>query len=337
MDIHVAAPDDYPACDAFLDRRDVPPLHRSAWLTALADAYGVRTAMYIARDAAGAIRGVCSTYMVDEPRGSGRCYSLRHGFVADDDAAAAALADAVVTAARDAGAPSVLLSSGTHRVPLSYAAIPKQTLQLAVPSGADAAWASLRNKTRNMVRKSERSGVRVLERRERLRAFYDGYAARMVRKGVPIHRYEFFTALVAAFDDRAEVLVAQRGVAVLGGMLLLTGTRSAAYPFQATRPGTEAYAPTALLTWEAVRRCAARGISTLDMGESMVGSSTERAKVFFGGTQTPVWYYAAGSAAPPAPRASALAMRAASLGMRYAPAWVGQYCGVWMKRRGRLI
>lgn len=336
MDVRIASANEYPVCDAWLEHRGTLPLHRSAWLTALAQAYGVPTMMVVARSADGGICGVLSLYRIRSAHG-GRWYSLRDGCVATGRAVAAALVAAAVHEARDAGVMTMLVGGDMMQCALPYSTIAKQTMQLTVPQGADAAWESLRKKTRNMVRKSERAGVRIEAGQAHLRACYAAYAARMLHKRIPMHRYVFFEALTAAFGSSADILVARRGTEVLGGMVLLTSPRVAAYPFQAVHPGMESFAPTALLTWEAMRRCAVRGIPLLDMGESAIGSSTQRAKAFFGGMPTTVWYAGVNDAIGKPKLTMAFAMRAASMGMRYAPYRIGQRCGIWLKQRGRLV
>lgn len=329
--------------DALLDQfPSIPPLQRFAWGDVLRKSYGVSTVFLLAERADGTVRGVCPWYVTTDASGVRRAYALRYGLVAGDDATAQALLDAVSRTAAELGCASALISTG-DRVAASGSGLVRRSVRLMVPSGEDTAWTSLRNKTRNMVRKAQRAGVRVRDGcAADLPAFTRVYAARMCRRGVPAHAERFFLEVLAAFPGKAELLIAEREGVLLGGMLLLTGAGCATYPFQATIPGSEVYAPTPLLTWEAVRRCAVRGISMLDMGESRAGGAVEEAKVHFGGVPGDVHYVEVLTDAPP--RASlmqryqaAIAVRAASLGMRHASMGIAAYCGVWMKRHGRIV
>ena len=232
----------------------------------------------------------------------------------------------------------MLVTSGYDSIAAYADCTTRQTLRIAVPRSGEAAWESLRNKTRNMVRKAERNGVRVVSGIEFLDGLYRCYSARMLAKGVPVHAREFFRAFLTRCGDAAEVLVARIGTRVVGGMLLLTSPSSAAYPFQATLPEGERSAATALLTWDAVRRCAERGIPFLDMGESTPGSGTFHAKSNFGGVPVPVWYVRMGIDRAAARRSASgvFAVRVARWGMLHAPYGIGVRCGVWARRHGRL-
>lgn len=324
------------AWDVFCARTETPPLNRSAWLTALEVTYGVSTACFLVEED-GEIVGGCPIYIVRDAQGRRRLYSLRFGLTTPRVDVRGALRNAIRTYAATHDLAEVTVTSGFD--PLDGdAAFVKQAVALDVPAGADVAWASLRNKTRNMVRKAERAGLRIAEGTQHLDAFYGLYAARMLRKGVSIHPRAFFTALLDAFRCDAALLIAMDAGTAVGGMILCVGPRAAAYPFQVSRPGTEHLAPTPFLTWEAMRRCAERGIPLLDMGESRAGGAVEAAKRNLGGTSRAVHYaaYAVRSGVDARVQA-AFTMRAATFGMRYAPFGIAARCGVWMRRHGRII
>lgn len=337
MSIRRAVTGDHDAWDAFLNERtDTPPLNRSAWLAALETSYGVPTACFLAEEN-GAIVGGCPIYIMRDARGRRQLYSLRFGLTAPRADVRDALLEAVCVYAAAEGIAEVTVTSGSDPID-GDAAFVKRTVALEVTSDADAAWASLRNKTRNMVRKAERAGLRIAEGAQHLDAFYDVYAERMIRKGVAIHSRAFFAALLEKFRGDAALIVVEHAGAVVAGMIICFGPRAAAYPFQVSRPGTEHLAPTPFLTWEAMRRCAVRGVPVLDMGESRAGGAVEAAKLHFGGEAHDVNYITF----VVAPMAgvhvhSKFALRAATLGMRYAPLGIATRCGIWMKRHGRII
>lgn len=337
MDIRLAPREEWHQWDALL--ATVPsasPLAHSGWLCALERAYGVQTAILLA-SADGAICGGCACYVVRDASGAIALYSLRQGFIAPDAAIAADVVGAVTSYARRCAATRVVLSAGAPLVSVGDACTTRTTIVLPVASSDAAQWDDLRNKTRNMVRKAQRAGCTV--RRgggEDWDAFYAIYVRRMLARGVPIHRKQFFAAVRTLVPD-TELLVVEREGRMIGGLLLAIGAHGAAYPYQASDAGADQYAPTPLLVWEALRRCVAQGVPLLDMGESSPGGSVYAAKVHFGGVPRPVQYLQLLGASPRSTLRATMLMRAATLGVRYAPPSIATQCGVWLKQRGRML
>ena len=313
---------------------------RSAWADALASAYGVTTPRFIAEDSAGRFSGCCATYVAG---GGSDLYSFRYGLVAEGDSVAEALLGAIRAYAVRAGITRVTVTSGIQPFAVSAPMQQKETLVLPLAANERDAWDALRNKTRNMVRRAQRGGVtvRVGGGAADVDAFYRIYVARMLARGVPIVMRAFFEEFARALAGEAELLLAEHRSVIVAGMFLCVGPRYAVYPFQVTAPGAERLAATQLLTWEAMRRCIAHGITTLDMGESSVGSPVHAAKRNFGGEPRTLAYYAFDGApdhrSPIAEIVSAATNRAARIGMRVLPVGIGMRCGVAVKRRTRMV
>ena len=144
-------------------------------------------------------------------------------------------------------------------------------------------WSGLRDKTRNMIRRADRSEVAVVSGPEHVPALYRHYRDNMARLGVTMHAQAFFTETVQRLGSRAEVLVAMHDGKPIGSMLLLLGQDFACFPVQNVIFAARSLAPVQKLNWEAMRLCAGRGIRRLDMGESREGSPVYRSKVNFGG------------------------------------------------------
>lgn len=337
--VRLASPDDAAAWDAFADAHaPVPALVSSGWCDVLAAVYGVPVLRFLAVDHAGAIVGCCPAYVA----GDGVLYSFRYGLVAADDAVATALLAAVRLEVDARRASAALVTSGPVRFAVAGATREKETVVMPVASSEGEMWSALRNKTRNMIRRAERSGCTVRTgHRGDLDAFYRCYARRMLAKGVPIHSREFFAAVLTARPHDVELLVAERDGAIIAGMLFCVGLRRAVYPFAAVLPGSGMYAPMQLLIWEALRRCVVRRIPLLDMGESSVGGSVHASKMHFGGVTEPITYYAI-TCLVDSPRSVARRVRvavlgAARIGMRVLPFPLGARLGVAVKRGARIV
>jgi len=338
-DVRLAAPEDAAAWDVFADvHASVPALVSFGWCDAIASVYGIPVLRFLATDRAGAIVGCCPAYVARD----GVLYSFRYGLVAMDDAVAAALLAAVRSEADARRIPAALVTSGPVHFAVAGATREKETVVMPIAASGGEMWSALRNKTRNMIRRAERSGCTVRAGRAGdLDAFYRCYARRMLAKGVPIHSREFFAMVLAARPHDTELHIVERDGAIIAGMFLCVGPRRAVYPFAAALPGSDAYAPMQLLMWEALRRCVARRIPLLDMGESSVSGSVHASKVHFGGVAEPMTYYAMACSVTPersiAQRAHAAAMSAACIGMRILPAPFSTRLGVAVKKCGRLV
>jgi len=174
----------------------------------------------------------------------------------------------------------------------------KRTVQLEIKPDVESMWQALRGKSRNMIRRAERAGVSVISGDNQVETLYCHYRENMTRLGVTIHSERFFRSVVRAFGPDCEILVAVRDGSPIGSMLLLFAKEAACFPIQNANADARTYAPIQLLNWEAMQRCAARGISQLDMGESREDSPVYKSKVNFGGTPRDLSYYDVSITAP---------------------------------------
>jgi serine/alanine adding enzyme len=167
----------------------------------------------------------------------------------------------------------------------------QKTVVLRLSVDEERTWRSMRDKSRNMVRKAQRAGLSVTAEPDALSEFHALYADALLRRGVPAHRLSFLRAAVAGLGEKAELLTAQQSGRMVAGMLLVYGQDSAAYPIQAVTDDFRNSGAVQLLNWEAMRRCIRRGLAVLDMGESREGGSVYASKVNFGGQPSEVFYY----------------------------------------------
>ena len=229
----------------------------------------------------------------------------------------------------------------------------KTAVILPLEKSADETWLQLRAKTRNMVRKAANTGLTAERGFHNLRQFYDIYETRMLSMGVPIYGYSLFNAICETFGDDSELIVARLNGKMVGGLLLIFGKATAAYPFQATIASYMVTAATQFLIWEAVVSGVNRGMNRIDMGESRDGSPVYKSKVNFGGRPEPVYYLAlsssdenrqgnepgeekSGPSSKVTPQPGLLAQAPEYL-MNSSPLWARKPIGLWLKRQGRLL
>jgi CelD/BcsL family acetyltransferase involved in cellulose biosynthesis len=328
---------DAEAWNAFLDSRPgSSPLARYEWRAVLTRSYGVAT-LFLLAEREGRVTGVLPVY--ETPRGRPRrLHSLRFGLAVEESQSAVALIERLNEERKARGGGRASITSGRTLWPLPWPARPQKTVVLETGTDEAALWRGLRDKTRNMIRKAERAGLSISIEAEALGEFHALYSEALLRRGVPVHRRRFFESAMRGFEGRMELLTARRGGRLAAGMLLIFGRDMAAYPFQAVAEDARKFGAVQLLNWEAMRRCAQRGVGLLDMGESREGGPVYASKVNFGGRPQDVYYY--DWPAPSRQAASAkpsLGAKLDQLAMQKAPLWLRRFYGERKLKLGRLL
>ncbi|MBI4135756.1 GNAT family N-acetyltransferase [Candidatus Uhrbacteria bacterium] len=332
MTIRLATDADRNAWNRYVDTHgEVPPCPRYEWRDILERAYRVTTYLFLAEDEQGAVKGICPTYVTKPWGGKPILYSLRFGLLADDAHTYATMLAHLEAFCREQGIVSYLITSGYAKCGSGTQPLIKRTLVMNTAGSGEALWNSLRNKTRNMIRKAQHAGLTVEHGFENIGIFYRIYKERMLGKHIPIHGLDFFEHLAKELKGSAELLVAKQGNVPLAGMVLLWGSHTALYPYQASSPQGERVAANQFLIWEAMRFCQAHGITSMDMGESKEGSPVYQSKLNFGGTPREIYYYSGGAGS-----SSGLSSLPQWL-LVHAPFWIGEKMGPWIKRQGRII
>lgn len=293
MNIKLATDQDRQVWDDYVEKSSaVSPLNFYVWRNILSKSYQAETFFFIAQDQNHKIVGVCPSYVIKGMDGRRRMYGLRFGFIADNSEASNLLLFYIKDFCAQRGIIPQALTSGYSRVspPENFREVVKKTLVLRLGADEKIMWEGLRNKTRNMIRRAERSKLTIARGFQHLDDFYRIYASRMMDKGVHAQAYCFFSNIAEYLKDSTELLVAKQNNKVIAGMLLMFGKQNALYPYQACASGAEQYAPNQLLIWEAMRLCSKRGIEQLDMGESTEGGSVYQSKINFGGDARDIYY-----------------------------------------------
>ena len=334
--------------DVYLDSApSTAPLNRYAWKEILERSYEVTTQFLIASNDEGAICGVLPTYATGDFVGTTRVYSLRFGLVADDDGVAKVLLSHLNDLWAESGAASALVTSGYTRRDTPLQEISKTTMMMDIAESEEAEWNSLKDKTRNMIRKGCARNMVAERGFHNLQDFYDIYCAVMLQKGIPIQSLQFFRTVVETLRAQSELIVAKRDDRVIGGLLVLFGKEVAIYPWQCSLPESQQYATNQFLLWETIKSCLQRGIPKLDMGECVEGGSVYFFKKNFGGRPQQVYYYAdeplrrSGNGRRSKPtRARALGYLNSQIGLtltQRSPLWLRRQAGPWVRARGRIL
>lgn len=301
------------------------PEHDPRWLDILREGLKHRPVVLISRsgDASSPINGYLPLALVST-RLFGRFlvslpYLNRAGVIADDAVAAAALVEEAV---RQADRLDVQYLELRHGSPLEHASLPasrdeKVRMVMELPQNEEALWKGMDAKVRNLVRKGDKSelklrwgGLDVLD------AFYDVFAVNMRDLGTPVYSKGLFANILHHISDLAELAVVDYqnqpiACALLVHDLRIDRTGHTAEPGagdgvvigSGRAPSTQVPSASALREFNATSanmwmyhklllRAMERGSREFDFGRSSVDSGTYRFKKQWGATPRPtVWQY----------------------------------------------
>jgi len=343
MKIRLAKDADSKSWDRCLDKfPSQPPLNRYGWKAILEDSYRVKAPFFIASDQKGEACGILPTYITKDLKGKRRLYSLRFGLIADNRAILNELVSKVKNYCEENKIASNLVTSGYQRIDSGFRSIAKKTLIMELSKDEESTWRSLRDKTRNMIRKAIKSNLIAERGFHHLKEFYDIYTINMLEKGIPIHSYRFFVNISKRLKENAELIIARKNHKIVAGTLVFFSKDIAIYPFQASLPDALKFAPNDFLIWESIKSCLQRRVFRLDMGESKEGGSVYRFKANFGGRPQDVYYYTTDAEAQPSypGRSSIISKPTFSFNRGISSPlllYLRKKILLWMKVKGRII
>jgi serine/alanine adding enzyme len=271
-------------------RPDRPPLGGPEWTEPIRKGYGRKLECLIARDAHGRLAGVLVFHETVNRHGR-QIFSAPWGLQAADQAAAEALAEEIRIIAVERKCTTASISSGAERYNLPYRHRVRHTFILNIAADEKTMWSGLRGRTRNAIRKAEKSSLELVRGWTAMRDFFETYSSRMMDKLVPFHNLNYFQAITQAVGDDGEIFAAYREDRVEGAMLMLYGRDNASYCWGAVNPGSQSVRAGQFLLWEMTKACIVRGIRRLDLGESSEGSGTWAFKSEFGARPIDIHYY----------------------------------------------
>jgi len=274
-----------PVWDAYVDAHpQANCYHLRAWKTAAEEAYGFETPFLLARDrAAGRVCGALPLFDAGAYLTTG-LFGAYGPVLADDPGTADALVAAAIERTRARKARFLVVKAlgvqppAAGFEPLDHWVIAK----LALESDPQIIWKRFRDKTRNAIRKGQRSGLEVRIGADCLDGFYDVLAENMHRKGAPIYGRSLFEKLLRGLGDRGEIVTLEHGGRTVSGALVIRFGDVVTVPFASSRPGSFHLNPNNLLYWEIISRSCRAGARTLDFGRSLRDSTALSFKLGWG-------------------------------------------------------
>ena len=235
--------------DFLFDQEGVPPYSDFRWKEVLETVYGVKPRFLIASGPSGSVEGILPVYINKSLRGRRRLYSLNRGLVASSVEAESALVDWIRQHWQELELSEAVISSRRKPQPEYGSCNSKSAIVLPLDTNPEETWKRLRAKTRNMIRRAEKTGLIAESGFANLRDFYKIYSDRMLSLGVPIYGFDLFQNIAKSFPDDSELIVARLGDEIISGIFLIYGKQTAAYPFQATKSRHLGTAATQFLIW----------------------------------------------------------------------------------------
>jgi FemAB-related protein (PEP-CTERM system-associated) len=259
--------------------------HDRAWSRIVEATYGFRSRFLLARESAGGpVRGALPLFEKHgllRPHLSNGVFGAYASILAEDASGHARLLEAALELKRRLKLQYFLLKTlGPENAAIedwAHTTIRYDgwvIARLALQKDPDKMWRSLRDKTRNCVRKARRHGLEVRWAPEGVDAFYDVLSENMHSKGAPIYGREFLRTVAKEFGPRARVLTLWKGREIVSGALMLESRGVLYVPFASSRPASLHMSPNNLLYWEIIRRACEDGLHTLDFGRSIKGSGS---------------------------------------------------------------
>lgn len=145
------------------------------------------------------------------------------------------------------------------------------TFLVRLDRGTDGLWKDIGDKTRNRVRKAEKSDIQIVHAANKsdLRAFYLVYRKTMKRLGSPPQPYRYFERMWDLFypDNMIMPLASRHGEYVAGGLIFLKSNQMH-FGYSCSLSEYLPLAPNDLVWWHVIKWGSEHGFSCLDLGRT---------------------------------------------------------------------
>lgn len=273
---------------------DATVYHLSAWKHIAREAYGIADRSLAALEQ-GRIVGLLPLHEARDLRGgrylTSGIFGAYNGILADREEARSRLLERAISLCADNRYDRLVIKDTRQQGDPRFAvSLEYVTHELPLSPDPERIWTAFRDKTRNQVRKAEKSGLSVECNNAGLPEFSRVYARNMRDMGTPFLGSVFLEKVLQHFAGRAELfLVRLKARAIAGGILLRFRDR-AYLPFASSLKRFNSHCPNNLLYWEAIRRACLHGAQRFDFGRSTVDSGPYHFKKQWGAGPVQLYY-----------------------------------------------
>jgi len=168
------------------------------------------------------------------------------------------------------------------------------TFVLQLDKGIQGLWRGIGDKTRNRVRKAQKSGIEIIEAANKsdLRAFYLIYLKTMKRLGSPPQSYKYFERIWDLFYPSRMMMPLARcaGRHIAGGLVFLHG-ETMHFAYSCSLSEYQQLAPNDSIWWHVIKSGHERGFRYIDFGRSREDEGTVLFKRRWGGELVKMPYF----------------------------------------------
>lgn len=260
----------------FVVEHDLPPQSSYLWKKHLESVFNAKAFAIAILDNNCAISGFAIVYFTPS---SEILYSCRYGVYALTQDVALALQDEIQKLCHQYNLRKSVITSGSLDLELSGKMTEKDSLYLPLKyANAEELWLSIPKKTKNMIRKAEKSGFTVTDDWAYLRDFYKIYTDRFLEKSLNIKPFKHFSALKDMFGDDAFFIGVLQEKELVAGMVFISTEHVASYAYNASIVNALNNGTNNLLMWEAMQRLHSKGVKYIDLSESTLDSPVYKFK-----------------------------------------------------------
>ncbi len=169
------------------------------------------------------------------------------------------------------------------------------TFRIDLTKGTKQLWKCLNKKTRNAVRKAEKSGLtlRTATEANQLRDYYRLYLQTQKRLGSPPHSYQLFQNLFETFSQsgKVSIRIGYYSKKPIAGVILFMHDERIFWWNNAADTRYRRLNPTNLLLWNVIEWGAERNFRAMDMGRTRRNTTIHHFKSGWGGHEVPIHDY----------------------------------------------
>lgn len=169
------------------------------------------------------------------------------------------------------------------------------TFRIDLTKGATQLWNSLDKKTRNAVRKSQKSGLQIeyVNEPDKLREYYGLYLQTQKRLGSPPNSFKLFENLFSAFSlsKKMRMILAKHEGESIAGITVFFHGNNVFWWNNVSDMKHRSLNPTNLLLWSTIEWAVEKGYKTMDLGRTRKFSTIYDFKSGFEGEEKPLIDY----------------------------------------------
>lgn len=288
-----------PSVDLFVENNmDGMIHHRTDYGVFFKYLYGYKLHYLYAHDSAGVVQGVMPLLLTKHWLTGLRLvnmYGSNYGGILSSDAnITAALADASVELGRKMRVDRIEYMS-LSPIPTQYDIYPsrnKVTMWVPVCSDEDQQWKLVHSKSRNQIRKAQKSECRIESGGvEYVDEFYRIYTKRMRELGTPPYAKILFTRLLEYWPQYTRVFLVRLNGVCVGGGFVRWYKEIMEILWAATLKEYNSYCPNLFMYWEVLKFAIAKKMKWFDLGRCDPDGPTYHFKERLGGQKRMLYYY----------------------------------------------